>query len=65
MKGEGANANAEDNKEDMTVAQVNEGSTTGNDSEIVEKVVLDGNRNDGELMIGEVSNVYYFESCSQ
>ncbi|XP_044508642.1 uncharacterized protein LOC123227630 [Mangifera indica] len=52
-KGEGANANAEDNKEDMTVAQVNEGSTTGNDSEIVEKVVLDGNRNDGELMIGE------------
>lgn len=46
----------------MTVAQVNEGSTSGNDGEIVEKVVLNGNWNDGGLMIGEVSDVYYFES---
>lgn len=63
MKDEAAKANADDNKEDMTVARVNEGSN-GNDGEIVEKVVLDGNRNDGELMIGEVSDVYYVESYS-
>ncbi|KAJ0046094.1 hypothetical protein Pint_04747 [Pistacia integerrima] len=53
---EAAKANAEDNKEDMTVAQENEGSRSGNDGEIVEKVVLDGNRNDGELMIGELQS---------
>lgn len=62
MQDVAARENDEVNVGHMTVVADNGGSEGGNIGEVIETVVTDVNKNDGKLMICEVSGLHYF-SC--
>lgn len=62
MQDVAASENDEVNVGHMTVVEDNGGSEGGNNGEVIETVVTDINKNDGKLMICEVSDLHYF-SC--